>query len=178
MQLEENANPQILENQINKSVNLLYPTLADDSNYQKHFLQSITDIHLKSNSLYDLKPVGNQNYILLIGFFAFFILIITLFNYANLSLAIKSKQSKNIGIRKMMGASNSSIALQFMVEGVLLSLLAVVIVAELIFLLVPYFNNLMDVSINSNLYQEPKILLILVALAFVIGVLASLTPAS
>ena len=177
LQLEPNSNPQVVEKQLNKAISGINPSIAKNPLYQKHFLQSITDIHLKSNSLYDLKPDGNPNYIMLIGFFALFIIIITLFNYANLSLAIKSKQSKNIGIKKMMGASSFSIALQFMVEGVLLSFLAVVIVAELIFLLIPYFNNLMDVSINSNLYQEPKILVILVVLAFIIGVLASITPA-
>ena len=177
LQLDKNSSSQSVENQINNSIKSINPRMAKDANYQKHFLQALTDIHLKSNSLYDLKPVGNLNYIILIGFFAVFIIIITLFNYTNLSLAIKSKKSKNIGIKKLMGASNYSIALQFMLEGVLLSLLAVVIVAELIFLLVPFFNNLMDVSINSNLYQEPKILLILVFIAFVIGVLASITPA-
>ena len=177
LQLEPNSNPQVVEKQLNTSISTINSTIAKNPLYQKHFLQSITDIHLKSNSLYDLKPVGNQNYIILIGFFALFIIIVTLFNYANLSLAIKSKQSKNIGIKKMMGASSFSIAFQFMIEGILLSFLAVVIVAELIFLLIPYFNNLMDVSINSNPYQEPKILLILVVLAFIIGVLASITPA-
>ena len=177
LQLEQNSNPQVVENQINKSINTINPAIAKNSLYQKHFLQAITDIHLKSDSLYDLKPVGNQNYIILIGFFALFIIVIMLFNYANLSLAIKSKQSKNIGIKKLMGASSFSIALQFVLEGVLLSFLAVMIVAELIFLLVPHFNNLMGVSINTNLYQEPKTLLILIALAFVIGVLASITPA-
>ena len=100
LQLDKNSGSQSVENQINSSIKDINPRMAKDSNYQKHFLQSITDIHLKSNSLYDLKPVGNQNYIMLIGFFALFIIIITLFNYANLSLAIKSKQSKNIGIRK------------------------------------------------------------------------------
>ncbi len=177
LQLDKNSSSQSVENQINTSIEDINPRMAKDSNYQKHFLQAITDIHLKSNSLYDLKPVGNRNYIILIGFFALFIIVITLFNYTNLSLAIKSKQSKSIGIKKLMGASNYSIALQFMMEGILLSLLAVGIVGELIFLLVPYFNNLMGVSINSNLYQEPKILLILIILAFIIGFLASITPA-
>ena len=177
LQLDKNSNSQSVESQINNSINDINPRMAKDSNYQKHFLQAITDIHLKSNSLYDLKPVGNQNYIILIGFFALFITIITLFNYTNLSLAIKSKQSKSIGIKKLMGASNYSIALQFMLEGILLSLLAVAIVGELIFLLIPYFNELMGVSINSNLYYEPKILLMLVLLAFIIGFLASITPA-
>ena len=177
VQLDKNSSSQSVENQINNSIEDINPRMAKDSNYQKHFLQAITDIHLKSNSLYDLKPAGNLNYIILIVFFALLITIIMLFNYANLSLAMKFKQSKNIGIKKMMGASNSSIALQFMMEGILLSLVAVAIVGELIFLLMPAFNNLMDVSISSNLYHEPKILLMLVLLGFVIGFLASITPA-
>ncbi len=176
LQLDKNSNPQTVENQLNKSISTIIPRLVKDSNYQKHFLQNITDIHLKSTSLYDLKPTGNPNYILLIGSFALFISIIMLFNYTNLSLAMKFKQSKNIGIKKMMGASNHSIFWQITMEGIILSFVAVIIVGELIFLLVPYFNNLMNVSLNTNLYQS-QTLLMLMALGLLIGLLASIVPA-
>jgi putative ABC transport system permease protein len=177
LQLDKNSNSQTVENQINKSISTIIPRIVKDANYQKHFLQNITDIHLKSNSLYDLKPTGNTNYIFIIGFFALFIVIIMLFNYTNLLLAMKFKQSKNIGIKKIMGASKFSIIGQILIESFILSLVAVGIVSELIFLLVPHFNTLMDVSLDIDLHNKPQTLLFLTALGLSIGFLASVLPA-
>jgi putative ABC transport system permease protein len=177
LQLDKNSNSQTVENQINKSISTIIPRIVKDTNYQKHFLQNITDIHLKSNSLYDLKPTGNTNYIFIIGFFALFIVIIMLFNYTNLLLAMKFKQSKNIGIKKIMGASKFSIIGQILIESFILSLVAVGIVSELIFLLVPRFNTLMDVSLDIDLHNKPQTLLFLTALGLSIGFLASVLPA-
>lgn len=177
LQKNENSNDTDVENQLNKAYATYNPDLAADELYKAHFLQPITDIHLNSNILYELKPPGNKNYIVLIGFFALFIIVITLFNYANLSLAIKSKQSKSIGVRKAMGAKSSAIAAQFIFEGILLAFIALPVVALLISVLIPYFNELMGVSLNANLFAEPLMLLLLVALAVAIGFLASISPA-
>jgi putative ABC transport system permease protein len=173
----ENSKVADVENQLNQAYANFNPDLAEDELYKSHFLQPIAGIHLNSNILYELKTPGNKKYITLIGFFALFIIIITLFNYANLSLAIKSKQSKAIGVRKAMGARGITIALQIVFEGILLAFISLPVVTLLIWALVPYFNNLMGVSLSANLLAEPIMLLLLISLAVVIGVLASLSPA-
>ncbi|MGB5553548.1 MAG: FtsX-like permease family protein [Flavobacteriaceae bacterium] len=175
--LSDNTSYTEVEQQINASMASINPSIVKDPLYKKHFLQPLEDIHLKSNILYELKPPGNYSFILLIGGFALFILVITLFNYANFTLAIKSKQGKSIGIKKAMGALNFSIALQFLVEGVLLALIALPILALLIALVVPSFNELMGVDLNTNLLEDPMTLVLLVTLAVVLGLLASIAPA-
>lgn len=152
VQLDENVDKLAAEKEINATIPHLYPALSQDALYQSHFLQPIKDIHLKSNILYELKPPGNQNYLLLIGCFALFIVVLTLFNYANLSLALKSKQSKGIGVRKALGAMHSAIAGQFVFEGILLAFFALPLVAFSIHLLIPYFNSLMGVNLPSNIF--------------------------
>ncbi|WP_296702677.1 FtsX-like permease family protein [Algoriphagus sp.] len=177
--VQTNANSNLFEvqKQLNATIANFNPQLAKDELYSSHYLQPISDIHLNSEILYESKTPGNKNYITLIGFFAGFILVITLFNYANLTLAIKSKESKTIGVRKAMGAQNSMITTQFILEGVLLSLLAIPFVGLLISLVIPAFNELMGTAIPNNFISEPTTFITVLTLALIMGVLASLSPA-
>jgi putative ABC transport system permease protein len=177
VQTNEKSDFKEVESQLNKTIAVFNPRLAKEELYAGHYLQPIQDIHLNSNILYESKTPGNTNYITLIGFFAGFILVITLFNYANLTLAIKSKESKTIGVRKAMGAQNSMITTQFLMEGVLLSLIALPFVGLLISLVIPQFNALMETAISNNLITDPMTFLTLLVLAILVGILASLSPA-
>ncbi|WP_373511603.1 ABC transporter permease [Persicitalea sp.] len=177
VQTEDGYDGAAAEKQINAAVPLFNPGLVEDPLYKGHFLQPITDIHLDSNLLYELKPPGNRNYIVLIGCFAVFIIIITLFNYANLSLALKSKQSKSIGVRKALGAMNAAIAGQFVLEGVLLALIALPVAALAISLLIPSFNTLMGTNVEANVFAELGTFATVVGLAAIIGLLSSVLPA-
>ncbi len=173
VQTANKANPEVVTANINAALAAFNPRLARDPLYKGHRLQPLTSLHLQSDVLYELKPPGNRLYLLLIGCFAVCIALITLFNYANLSLAIKLKQHKSIGVRKAMGASNVAIAGQFWVEGVLLSLLALPLVALLIVGCVPAFNQLMNVAIPASVFADPLTLLSLVLLAVLFGTLSS-----
>jgi putative ABC transport system permease protein len=175
--LADNANCKHVQNQLNKAMGTMNASVVKDPLYKEHFLQPLEDIHLKSNSLYELKTPGNYSFIYLIGGFAIFILTITLFNYANFTLAIKSKQGKSIGIKKAMGAKNGAVARQFFLEGVLLSLLALPFLAFLLVLIIPSFNRLMGVALSARLWENPSTLALLLVLAVILGILASIAPA-
>lgn len=166
-----------VERQLNTTIAGFNPRLQQDQLYTGHFLQPIKGIHLSSNILYESKPPGNASYIALIGSFAGFILILTLFNYTNLTLAIKSKERKTIGVRKAMGAQNGMIISQLLLEGIFLSLIALPLVALLISLLSPTFNALMGTDISVNVVSDPIIFLVLIGLAMLVGALAGLSPA-
>ncbi len=175
--IADNLSYKEVQRRMNQEMGTINPSVVKDPLYKEHFLQPLEDIHLKSNILYELKTPGNYSFIYLIGGFAVFILIITLFNYANFTLAIKSKQGKSIGIKKAMGAKSFAVARQFILEGVLLALLAVPILALLLALIVPSFNSLMGVNLSASLWQNPRTLLLIVCLAIILGVLASIAPA-
>ena len=173
VQTEKNVDSELVTANLNAAVASFNPKLAADPLYKQHHLQPLTGIHLTPAILYELKPPGNRLYMVLIGCFALFICLITLFNYANLSLAIKSKQTKSIGMRKALGAVTGSIAAQFVLEGVMLALLALPLVAGLIMVCLPLFNQLMGVAIPPNVFSDPLPLLTLVLLAVVLGTLSS-----
>ena len=173
VQAGKNATNEVVTVNVNAAIASFNPKLAADPLYKQHQLQPITDIHLTPGILYGLKPSGNRLYMVLIGCFAVFICLIALFNYANLSLAIKSKQTKSIGMRKALGAVTGSIAAQFVLEGVLLALLALPLVAGLLFVCMPLFNQLMGVDIPANVFGDALPLLTLVVLAVVLGTLSS-----
>lgn len=178
IQTEENADSKAVTTSVNAAIASSNPALAADPLYKQHQLQPLTSIHLTPNILYDLKPPGNRLHMVLVGRFAVFICLITLFNYANLSLAIKSKQSKSIGMRKALGAFSSSIAVQFVFEGVLLALLTLPLVAGLLLVGIPLFNERMGVAIPANVFTDSLPLLTLVLLAVGLGAVSSLTAIS
>ncbi len=175
--LSENSSYKAIEAQINAAMPIINPNVTADPLYKEHFLQPIEDIHLKSNILYEMKTPGNYMFLILIGGFALFISLITLFNYANFTLAIKSKQGKSIGIKKAMGAKNQSVALQFFMEGILLALFSIPILSLLIMMIMPAFNDLMNVNLSVSLLEDPIALIVLVGLAILFGTLSSIAPA-
>lgn len=177
VEVNDKSNIKNVEKQMNDAFAVFNPRVAGDVLYKNHSLEPITDIHFETDVLYELKPSGNSMYITMIGFFAFFTILITLFNYANLLLALKSKQNKSIGVRKVIGAKNAAITSQFILEGVLLALIAVPFVALLVKILLPFFNNLMGTEVQINVFADPKSLFLLLLLAIIIGILASLFPA-
>ncbi len=176
IEAEPNVDIDILKKQINQNITDYSPRLAKDPLYKGHYLQPIKDIHLNSNILYESKQPGSYTYILLIGIFAIFTVFITIFNYTNLTLAIKSKQNKTLGVLKTMGAKAENIALQFVVEAIILCLIALPFSFSLVLVCVPYFNQLMDTEIPSSITQNAFMFLMILLLAIMIGLIASVAP--
>lgn len=166
-----------IESQINSNVASIFPNLIGNDTYKKHFVQPIADIHLKSNILYELKQPGNINYIWLVGGFAFLILGICIFNFSNFTLALKTKQSKTIGIKKVIGASKNSVIRQFVLEGILLAVVSLVIVSIILPIVVPIFNNFMEVSLEVNVVDNWRLYVLMLILSISIGVISSILPA-
>lgn len=108
----------------------------------RFFLQPLTDIHLHSAGKYEFEPNGDIHYIYIFGALAFFILLLACINFTNLSTASATKRSKEIGIRKVLGSAKSKLVSQFLTESVMLTFLAMLFAMGLVYLLLPYFNNL------------------------------------
>ncbi|WP_217643122.1 ABC transporter permease [Algoriphagus ornithinivorans] len=165
-----------LEKAIDLAIERSNPRLAADELYTGHLLQPISDIHFQKSVLYDLKPSGNLLYVFLIGGFTIFILLITLFNYSNLTMAIYSKKSRAIGTKKAIGASKSSLYIQILSDGLMLVLIAIPIAFLFLELLLQYFNQLMEVQLETSIFKNWQNLLIFLIIAFSLGILASIWP--
>ena len=117
-------------------------------------LQSLTDIHLRSNHLNsEMSGRGNIQYVYIFSVIAIFILIVASINYSNLATARSIKQSKETGVRKVMGAGRFQLALLFFSESVLYCTLALGIALVICWMLLPSFNEFTGKQIGFELYS-------------------------
>lgn len=100
------------------------------------------------------------------------------FNYTNLSIARTLRRSKEVGIRKTIGALRSHVILQFIVESVVVSLLALVIAFGLFLFLRSHYISLEN-SFREMLVMDlaPALIGWFIAFAIIVGVLAGAFPA-
>ncbi|WP_316821122.1 ABC transporter permease [Pedobacter gandavensis] len=123
------------------------------------------------------KSVGGKIDMLRIYFIlAFCILLIACINFMNLSTARSEKRAKEVGVRKAIGASRKTLISQFILESVLLALLGMMVAFILIEFSLPYFNNLLNVTLTIN-YTDWNFWLVLFGLTIFTGLIAGSYPA-
>ena len=120
---------------------------------------------------------GTQLIWILIGL-ALVVMLSACFNYTNLSIARALRRSKEVGIRKVVGASRSQVFLQFVMEAILIAFLSLLF-SYLVFLMIrPGFLSI-EPRFLSRIFLRPNpvIFLYFAGLAVVIGLLAGFFPA-
>lgn len=106
------------------------------------------------------------------------ILLSAAFNYTNLSIARSLRRSREVGVRKIIGAVKSHIIGQFVVESIIISLMALVFAFGLFVLLKPHLLSLQgDLRELLTLDISPALIGYFVLFAIVIGVMAGFMPA-
>ena len=106
-------------------------------------LEPFDKIHLHSEYA-GFVPTTSITYLYILSGVAFLILIIVSFTYINLSTARSVERAKEVGIRKSIGAARAQLFWQFMSESVVICFIAVTFSFFLIFLILPYFNQLVE----------------------------------
>lgn len=119
---------------------------------------------------------GRIEYVRLFIIVAIFILLIACINFMNLSTAKAAKRSKEVGIRKSIGASQGSLIGQFIGESMIISFFSLFVSILLVELSLPLFNNLTDKSIAVD-YSDPILLAIFLGTVFVTGLVSGSYPA-
>ena len=139
-------------------------------------LQPLTDIHLYSHTKSEIEPNGDIQYVYIFSVLAIFILLLACVNFTNLSIARSVKRAKEVGVRKVMGSAKLQLIKQFLSESVIMSFCAMLIAVVLIFVLLPYFNQLSGKQINIGYLLNYKFILILLTLIFFVGIVAGIYP--
>lgn len=132
-------------------------------------IMPITKIHL-----HDMDGSGLINYIYIIGAVGLFILLIAIINYINLSTAGSASRSKEIGVRKVVGADRKKLIVQFLSESVIISIIAVIIASVLVKACLPKINDFLDVNIQFDLNYV--FIIPVIGFGIVTGVIAGLYP--
>ena len=143
-----------------------------------HFrLQRITDIHLTSAIRWELAPNGNRNYVYIMTAAALLILITACVNFMNLTTSRSTERSKEIGVRKSLGALKGQLQGQFLGESVLTALLGMLLAGFLAEVSLPFFNHVTGKSIAIEYWQNPMITLSIFGVGILTGVISGLYPA-
>jgi len=107
-----------------------------------YFLQPLKDIHLYSHVSGELEPPGNPAYLLIFGVIAGLILVIASINFINLSTARTATRTKEVGMRKIVGAFRKQLVVQFLWESMLTTLLAVFLACLVVIVFLPFYSAL------------------------------------
>ena len=118
---------------------------------------------------------GMIKYVKMFITIAIVILLIACINFMNLSTARSEKRAKEIGLKKVVGATRPQIMRQFLLESVLMSMLALVLAILLLTICVPFFGRLVELPLALNLWQ-PSHLFALLLTGLLCGLLAGSYP--
>ena len=138
-------------------------------------LEPFADVHLLSDRASDDK--GSMNNVYVFSVVALFILLIACINFVNLTTARSAERAREVGVRKVVGAPRTLLARQFIMESVLLCLLAFVVAVILVALFIPAFNTLSGKMISTGIAAEWPFVGGMFMAAILIGVLAGSYPA-
>lgn len=126
------------------------------------------------HSITDGYPEGRGNYqflLIMVGL-SVLILILSIVNYINLATANAVKRAKEVGVRKVVGASKGTIVIQFIFETALISLFSILLALVIVELTLPYYNDFLNKSlriIGSQFYLQ--LILIFSIIVLVAGIL-------
>ncbi|MDP4262375.1 MAG: ABC transporter permease [Bacteroidota bacterium] len=142
------------------------------------FLQKVTGIHLYSSGISNqIDKVSNARFLYLLLTIAFFIQLIACVNFINLTTARSVRRAREIGVRKVAGATKSSLIRQFLGESVLISFIAVLLAIPVVIVLLPSLNALTESSISIESFNHAGVISVIAGLGLVTGLLAGIYPA-
>jgi len=140
-------------------------------------LTPLTDIHLHSDTKYELEANGSIRYVLIFSALAIFILLLACANFTNLSTAAAAGRGKEVGIRKVMGSLRRQLVTQFLLESILLTAFAMAVAFLLVSVLLPWFDQVSGKHIAFASFLTWPALLSAIALTLVVGSAAGIYPA-
>ena len=140
-------------------------------------LMPLTEIHLHSDRSFELSPGGNIQYVYIFSAVALFILIIACINFMNLTTARSANRAREVGIRKVLGTEKRQLVTQFLFESTTMVIMSLLIAIPAVWLVLPLFNDMAAKKMTTGSLFSPYILPLLIALPFVVGLMAGSYPA-
>jgi putative ABC transport system permease protein len=151
--------------------------LLKAKNQDKVFsLMPIKDIHLNSDFDSEIEENGNKQTVIFFAIIAVIILVIGWVNYINLSIATSFNRYKEIGMRLVHGATKKQLKYQFMIEAIMINLIAIVISIITIKLIYPLFSSYTGMEINSTALKNTKIWFVFLGIILLGSFFSSIYP--
>lgn len=145
-------------------------------NGYRYSLQPLASIHLDPTNLeFTITQSGNLKYVYILSLIALLIVIIACINFMNLATARSAERAREVGVRKVMGSFRMQLIFQFLTESTLLSFVSTAIALGSVFLVLPFFNELVNKQLEFTFSTD--VVAGLVGFALLVGVLAGVYPA-
>lgn len=151
---------------------------SDMRKYGFHFTLSLTplkDVYFE-NAAFDGIKHGDRTVVYIFLSIAILILLIACINFMNLSTIRAAERSKEVGLRKVLGALRNNLIWQFIGESVLLTAISCILSVGLLLLIMPWYNQLLGYNLAVSWNALP-IYLFLLGVIIVVGFLAGSYPA-
>ncbi len=132
-------------------------------------------VHFSSVTFADERR-GDPVYSYVLSIIAFIIVSIACINFITLSLGKSTGRTKEVGVRKVLGAGRAHIAKQFWSESIILTAASFLLSIFFVELLLPLFDRLFDTHFSLTSIISPSFLLILAGLIMSVGILAGAYP--
>ena len=143
-----------------------------------HFNLSLTPLRsiYFEETAFDSTKHGDKKVVYIFLSIGFLILLVACINFMNLSTVRAVERSKEIGVRKVMGAIKGNLVWQFIGESILLVTLSCVLAIGLLIIILPFYKQLLGYPLNFSTYTV-SIVLFFIGIIVVVGFLAGSYPA-
>jgi putative ABC transport system permease protein len=157
-----------------------YTELIKDGNTKtlKYNLQPVSDIHLKSGSFVTGNPferLGNANELKYYWAISFLILLISVANYIFLTRASTSDRFRELGTRKVLGASRNDLRRQIILESNFITILSLIPASFVIDSGMSFIDNTLNRTLSFDVFSNPVIWLWLIIVVIITGTLSGLS---
>lgn len=145
--------------------------------YKVH-LTPFQQVHLSSSRFSsNLTPAGSWTTIFGVIAIGFLIMLVACFNFMNLATARATLRSREIALRKTLGARRGQVVFQFLGESVLMALFALALALAMAEILLPAFDGFLQRPITLQYLPEWPILFLLTVIAITAGLVGGSYPA-
>ncbi len=173
VRLRQNVDPENAGSQVSVALNK-WALFKND----KVSLQPLSKVYFDTSSGGDHLPHANVNMLYLLTSIAIVILMMAVFNYVNLTISSGTQRLKEIGIKKTTGASARNIFMQFLYEGLLVTLISFILASVFAGILSPVLSGILDKEIKTDtLISMPEVWMIILIVFFVTGISSGIFPA-
>ena len=154
---------------------------GDSTNVPKEFtgrlvFQPVTDIHLYGHAEKELSPNSDIHYVTIFSAVAIFVLFIACFNYMNLATAKSARRSREVGLRKVLGATRADVFYQFMGESFSFAVISMLLAFLVVELVLPEFNQFMGKNLSLSFFGNFPLIILIVIIVLVVGLLSGAYP--
>ena len=177
VQLDEHTSPRRLEQRFPAFMEKYMSAIMQKTGY--HFRLSLTplkDIYFENASAFDNVKHGDRKVVYVFLSIALLILLIACINFMNLSTIRAAERSKEVGLRKVMGALRNTLARQFLGESLLLTIISCLLSVILLQLLMPFYSDVLGYKLTVP-YGSWYLYAFLGGIIVVVGLLAGSYPA-